>query len=76
MNFWEELIAFFPCDTDHIENDVSNNYSILACVFVAAITCFTDSLPKTIGGFSPNRCLATTGRYTYGYTGGWEEFMK
>jgi hypothetical protein len=28
--FWEELIAYFTlCDTDRIENDASNNYSIL-----------------------------------------------
>jgi hypothetical protein len=31
--FWEELIAYFPWyDTDRIENDVSNNSSIVACV--------------------------------------------
>jgi hypothetical protein len=34
---------------DIIENDASNNYSIVARVFVAAVT------------FSPSRCLATIG---------------
>jgi hypothetical protein len=47
--FWEELIAYFPWqDTESIENDFSNNSSIVACVFVAAVT------------FLPSRCLATT----------------
>jgi hypothetical protein len=33
--FWEELIAYFPWhDTGHIENDASNNSSIVSCVFV------------------------------------------
>jgi hypothetical protein len=50
--FWDELIAYFPWyDTDRIENDVSNNSSIVACVFVAAAT------------FLPSRCLATTGGF-------------
>jgi hypothetical protein len=31
--FWEELIAYFPWyDTGHIENDASNNSSIVACI--------------------------------------------
>jgi hypothetical protein len=35
----EELIAYFPWyDTGHIENDASNNSSIVACVFVTAVT--------------------------------------
>jgi hypothetical protein len=47
---WEELIAYvLSYDTDHIENDVSNNCSIVACVFVAALM------------FLQSRCLATTG---------------
>jgi hypothetical protein len=55
---WEELIAYFPSyDTDRIENDVSNNYSIVACVFVTAVT------------FLLSRCLATIGGYTYRHTG-------
>jgi hypothetical protein len=40
----KELIAH---DTDLIENDASNNSSIFACVFVAAVK------------FLQNRCLAT-----------------
>jgi hypothetical protein len=45
---WEELIAYFPWyDTDRIENDVSNNSSIAACVFITALT------------FLLSRCLAT-----------------
>jgi hypothetical protein len=48
--FWEELIAYFPWyDTGHIENDASNNSSVVACVLVTAVT------------FLPSRCLATTG---------------
>jgi hypothetical protein len=48
--FWEELIAYFPWyDTGHSENDASNNSSIVACVFVTAVT------------FLPSRCLATIG---------------
>jgi hypothetical protein len=36
--FWEELIAYFPLyDTDPIENDGSNNSSIVTCVFFSAI---------------------------------------
>jgi hypothetical protein len=48
-NVWEELIAYFPWyDANRIEN-VSNNSSIVACVFVTAET------------FLPSRCLATIG---------------
>jgi hypothetical protein len=51
--FWEELIAYVSWyDTDHIENNASNNSSIVACVFVAAET------------FLTSRCLATRGEYT------------
>jgi hypothetical protein len=54
--FWEELIAYFPWyDTDHIENE-SNNSSIVAYVFVTAVT------------FLPSRCLATIGGYVDTYT--------
>jgi hypothetical protein len=51
--FWnkkysEELISYFPWyDTGHIENDASNNYSIVAFVFVTAVM------------FLPSRCLVT-----------------
>jgi hypothetical protein len=52
--FWEEQIAYFPWyDTDRIENDVFNNSSIVACVFITVVT------------FLPSRCLPTTGGYTY-----------
>jgi hypothetical protein len=51
--FWEDLVAYFPWhDTDCIEDCVSNNSSITACVFVAAVK------------FLPSRCLATIGGYT------------
>jgi hypothetical protein len=47
---WEELIAYFPLyDTGHIENDMSNNSTIVVCVFVTAVT------------FLPSRCLVTIG---------------
>jgi hypothetical protein len=47
------IIAYFPWyETDHIENDASNNSSIVACVFVTAVT------------FVPSRCLATMGFFT------------
>jgi hypothetical protein len=62
--FREELSAYFPrYDTGHIENDASNNSSIVACVFVTAIT------------FVPSRCLATIARYTYRHTDWWEGFF-
>jgi hypothetical protein len=31
---------------DRIENDASNNSCIVACVFVAAVTIFTEPLPS------------------------------
>jgi hypothetical protein len=50
--FWEELIVYFPWyDTGHVKNDVSNSSSIVACVFVTAVT------------FLPSHCLATTGDF-------------
>jgi hypothetical protein len=53
IKFWEELIAYLSWyDTGHIENDASNNYSSVACVFVAAVT------------FLPSRCLASI-KYFY-----------
>jgi hypothetical protein len=58
--FWEELIAYFPSyDTDHIENDASNNSSILACAFITAVTFVLNRCVVTIGGFLPTRCLET-----------------
>jgi hypothetical protein len=36
---WEKLIAYVPWDDmDRIENDKSNNSSIVAYIFVAAVT--------------------------------------
>jgi hypothetical protein len=72
--YWEELIAYFPWyATGHIENDALNNFSILACVFVTAVTflpsrCIGRFLRSryltTIRGFLPSRCLATIRGYT------------
>jgi hypothetical protein len=62
--FWEELIACFPWyDTGHIENDASNNYSIVACIFVTAVTFLPCRCLATIGGFLPSRRLAIIGRF-------------
>jgi hypothetical protein len=47
--FWEELIVCSPLIRHGPNNDVSNNSSIVACVFVAAVT------------FLPSRYLATMG---------------
>jgi hypothetical protein len=55
--FWEELITYFPWyDTSHIENDASNNSSIVACVLVTAVTLLPSRCLATIWGFfnSPN----------------------
>jgi hypothetical protein len=58
--FREELIACFPWyDTGHIENDASNNSSIVACVFVTAVT------------FLSSRCLATIRGYTHTQAATW-----
>lgn len=46
--FWEEINAYFYLyDTDRVENNASNNYSIVGYVFVAAVKIL------------PSRCLAT-----------------
>jgi hypothetical protein len=58
--FSKELIAYFPWyDTGHIENDASNNSSIVACVFVTAVTFLPSRCLATIRGFLPSRCLTT-----------------
>jgi hypothetical protein len=63
--FWEELIAYFPWyNMDYIENDVSNNSYIVACVFITVVT------------FLLSRCLATLGGYTYRHTEWWEGFFN
>jgi hypothetical protein len=59
-NFWEELIAYFPWyDTGHIENGASNNSSIVACVFVTAVTFLPSRCLATIEGFLPSLWLTT-----------------
>jgi hypothetical protein len=71
--FWEELIAYFPrYNTGHIENDASNNSSIVACVFVTAVTFLPSRCLAPTGGFLPSRCLATLGGCTYRHTDRWE----
>jgi hypothetical protein len=56
--FWEEVIAYFSWyDTDRIENDVSNNYSIVACVFVTAVTFPSSRCLATIGEFLPHQAI-------------------
>jgi hypothetical protein len=51
--FWEELITYIlRFDMDRVDNDTSNNSSIVACVLVAAVT------------FLPNPCLAMIRVYT------------
>jgi hypothetical protein len=68
--FWEELMANFPWyDTGHIETDESNNSSIVACVFVTAVTFLPSRSLATIGGFLLSRYLATIGGYIYRYRG-------
>jgi hypothetical protein len=60
--FWEELIAHFPWyDKGQIENDASNNSSVVACLFVTAVTFLPSRCLAIITGFLPSRCLATLG---------------
>jgi hypothetical protein len=62
--FWEELIAYFPWyDTGHIENDASNNSSIVARVFVTAVTFLRCRFLATTRGFLPSRCLVTIRKF-------------
>jgi hypothetical protein len=61
--FWEELIAYFPLyEMGHIKNDASNNSSIVACVFVTAVTFLPSRCLATIR-FLPSRCLETIGGF-------------
>jgi hypothetical protein len=60
----------------HIGNNVSNNSSIVACVFVAVVTFLPSGCLPTIRGFLPSRCLAAVRGYTYRHTDSWEGFMK
>jgi hypothetical protein len=50
----------FKYDKDRIENDASNNSSIIACIFIAALMFFSVSLPSND---------------TYRHTDWWEGFM-
>jgi hypothetical protein len=60
--FWEELIAYFHWyDKDHTQKEASNNSSVVACVFVTAVTFLPSRCLAAIGGFLPSRCLATIG---------------
>jgi hypothetical protein len=49
----------------HIENDESKNSSIVAFVFVTAVTFLPSRFLATIWGYLPSRCLATIGGYTH-----------
>jgi hypothetical protein len=44
------LFYFFRHNTDRIKNDASNNSLIVACVFVAAVTFFSEPLPSDVKG--------------------------
>jgi hypothetical protein len=67
--FWEELIAYFPWyDTGHIKNEESNNSSIVACVFVTAVTLLQSRCLAMIREILPSLCLATIGGYTDTHT--------
>jgi hypothetical protein len=69
------FIAYFPWyDTDHIENDVSNNSSIVPCAFVTAVTFLLSQCLATIGEYLPSRCIATIRGYTH--TDWWEGLMR
>jgi hypothetical protein len=49
---WEELIVYFPSyDTGHIENDASNNPSVIAREFFTAVTFLPSRYLATVGGF-------------------------
>jgi hypothetical protein len=45
----------------HIENDASNNSSIVPCVLVTGVTFLPSRCLEMIGAFLPRRCLATIG---------------
>jgi hypothetical protein len=62
--FWEELSTFLYYDTVLIENDASNNSSIVACVFLATVT------------FLPSLRLVTTGGYWCTHKHRWYGSMK
>jgi hypothetical protein len=55
-------------DMDSIENDESNNSSIAAYVFIAAVTFLPSHFLAMIRVVLPSRCLAKIGGYTYRHT--------
>jgi hypothetical protein len=56
------FLAYFPWyDTDHIENDASNNSSVVAYVFVTAVTFQLSRCLAAIRVVLPSRCLAAIG---------------
>jgi hypothetical protein len=58
--FWEELIAYFPWyDMGHIDNYLSNNSYIVACVFVTGVTFLPSRCLVMIREILPRRCLPT-----------------
>jgi hypothetical protein len=56
--------TFLLYDTDRMWKDVCNNYFIVACIFLVALSSLR------------SRCLSTVIVYTYRHTGWWEGFMK
>jgi hypothetical protein len=62
--FWEEIIAEFPWyDTDRKENNASNNSSIVACVFAAAVAFLRSRFLATMGDI--HICTQTIGSYLW-----------
>jgi hypothetical protein len=62
--FREELIAYIPWYyKDHIENDASNNSSIVASVFVTAVMFLPSRWLASIKLFLPSRCLERIRRF-------------
>lgn len=67
--FCEELNAYFYLyDTDRVEYNTSNSYSIVGYIFVVAVTFLPSRCLAMIGVFLPSRCLATVGGYTHRHT--------
>jgi hypothetical protein len=63
--FWEKLIADFSwSDTDRIENRITINYSIVACLIVSAVMFPLSSCQATILIFLAILCLATVRGHT------------
>jgi hypothetical protein len=60
MKNWSPTFLWY--NTDCVENDVSNNSSFVACIFVVM--------------FLPSSCLAVIGIYTYRHTDWWKGFIK